>query len=318
MKFIKIPKKNGKDFRLICVPGKVQKLELKEILSKSLNTKQLQYCDKDIVFGALPGTNIVSNARKHIGFKFTSTFDLSTFFDTVTIDHVKEYLTEEEISKCFIDGHCYQGLPTSGAVSNLAAIQLDKDIKDFISTIDDKIVYTRYVDDLSISHDKFETHSILKDKIADIVAKNNFILNSKKIRLQISSHGRRDITGIYVDDKQIYTSRKFKKRLRASKHHENYSTKGLEEFSKLKAPHPLADKQIDNIYRTLMVAYNKLKFKNENHPELSKLKPLIDNIENIAKNKEIKKGQAKVIVLDHLKRNVINKEVFRKVSIYNK
>jgi len=102
MKFKKIPKRSG-GHRLICIPHKTQKTELRSLLVDSLNYKQIKYCDLDIVHGFLPTKSVLTNAFCHLGYNYTFSTDIADFFDSGTPDMVRDYLTEEEIIKCFID-----------------------------------------------------------------------------------------------------------------------------------------------------------------------------------------------------------------------
>lgn len=281
MKIIKIPKKNNA-FRTICCPSQKMRMQLRDLLFHSLNKKQAQYCDKEIVHGFILGKSIVTNAKTHVGFNYTTSFDIKDFFDSVKPEHVQEYLTEEEIKQVFIENHAWQGLPTSPCVANLAAVKLDKNIKDFISTLGDKVVYTRYADDLNFSHNEHSTYLVLKEKIPELIKRNGFEINKGKLRLQDARYGRREITGIYVDKEKIYVSRKIKRKIRAAKHQKNvFQLEGLEEFAKLKLPNYTVDEQLNNLLKTAQIQLTSAKIAKYHNLSIYGINALIRDINNL-------------------------------------
>jgi hypothetical protein len=235
MKVIKISKGNGKS-RTIYAPDKKEKFRLQLLLSR-LNEKQLRLCDTSITHGFVPGRSPVTNAQAHIGHQYTLSMDLTDFFDHVTPNKVSQYLSQEELDFCFVDGAARQGLPTSPAIANIAAIKLDKAIVKWIDKRMKNVVYTRYADDLSFSFDSRGLISPLKKAIPQIVSKCGFKINPKKTHLQTASFGRRVICGVAVDDNNIYPTRKVRRKLRAAKHQGNKNQiKGLYEWCALKEP----------------------------------------------------------------------------------
>jgi hypothetical protein len=155
-RLISIPKRSG-GFRTVYKQSNKQKRELRSLLYSKLNNLALQLCDKEVVHGFLPTKSIVTNAKQHIKYNYTTRLDISNFFDSITPEHVKEYLTAEDIDKCFIDGRAYQGLSTSPIIGIFATIKLVKEIKEYLATINDNIRFTLYADDISISHDNYNT-----------------------------------------------------------------------------------------------------------------------------------------------------------------
>lgn len=68
-------------------------------------------------------------------------------------------------------------------------------------------------------------------------SKCRFNLNHAKTRMQRATSGRRIITGVAVDDKHVYPTRKHKRLLRAAKHSGNEASEsGYREWLALKAP----------------------------------------------------------------------------------
>ena len=234
MKFIKIPKKRKGEFREICVPSSDEKTKFRLHLS-NLNAKAAHVCNKESVHGFMNGKSPVTNAKKHIGFLYTLKFDLSDFFDTVKPAHLKGKITEEQIAELMPDGRAYQGLPTSPVIANIAAIDMDAAILRKIRN--EKIIYTRYADDMCFSFDDFELSKKLREWIPQIVGRCGFRLNKNKTWLQDSRFGNRIVTGISVGNDGIKPTRNVKRNLRAAIHQKNKrSIIGLKEWSKLKEP----------------------------------------------------------------------------------
>lgn len=237
MRFIQIPKKAKGEFRKICIPHAEEKVKLRNYLS-NLNKKAATLCG-DNVQGFMVGRSPVTNAKKHIGKRFTLKFDLADFFDTVTPDHLKGILTKDELTHLMPDDRAYQGLPTSPIVANLAAIKMDDAIQKMLEKQKIDVVYTRYADDLCFSFDDHNVVKILKTFIPQIVGRCKFKLNKSKTWLQDSKFGKRHVTGVMVGDEGISSSREVRRRLRAAIHQKNFhEAKGLTEWTKLKEPNP--------------------------------------------------------------------------------
>ena len=239
IKIVKIPKKKKGEFREIAIPSFELKNELRKKLFE-LNKKAFWELDKE-VNGFVPGRNVVINALAHVGYNFSLNFDLKDFFDSVTLSMVSE-----EFSNCFINGRAYQGLPTSPMVANYAAIPMDKEIlrwiEDYILNVSfcgekEKIVYTRYADDMTFSFNHYETYYQLRRIIPLITESKGFKINNRKIHLQTAKFGRRMITGIGVDKDGIHIPRAIKRKMRSAQHKQQFAKYyGLEEWSRLKKP----------------------------------------------------------------------------------
>jgi RNA-directed DNA polymerase len=234
VKIVRISKRNGK-YRTIYVPAPEEKRELRGIVGE-LNRKQKKLCDSTVVHGFMPGKSPVTNAMQHIGHKFTVSFDLENFFDTVTPERA-QHLSKEQIEKCFVDGAARQGLPTSPAVANLAATVLDKAILKWIQRSGKNVIYTRYADDLAFSFDDPQLIEVVKMKVPEIIKRSGFIVNENKTTCQSSKFGRRIICGVAVGEDNIYPTRETKRRLRAARHQRHHrEAHGLEEWCKLRPP----------------------------------------------------------------------------------
>ena len=202
-----------------------------------------------VAHGFWPARSVVSNAKHHVSYQYTVSFDLADFFDTCTTEQwnkavgAQGYATTPLFGGFSIEGALRQGLPTSPAASNVCAAPLDHAIVRFCQTLGD-CVYTRYADDLTISCRSQQQVKTLLKEIPKLVEQANFQLNTKKTRVQCAKAGRRIITGVAVDDAGIYPTRKTKRLLRAARyrakrkpsHHNRHRAAGLQEWCKTKPP----------------------------------------------------------------------------------
>ena len=234
MRIIKIPKKTKGEFRTIYIPNKKEKKECRTSLSFLKNSfKNAKKEFSRSCHGFREDRNIITNAISHVGYEYTTCFDLQDFFDSITKYHFKEH--HYYATFLLVDGVARQGLPSSPWLSNVATTTLDNNILEWIGSED--MVYTRYADDLSFSYNNPEFHSYLIDIIPRIVEEQRFRINPKKTHRMSAKNGRRIITGIAVGRNNIYPTRKTKRKLRAARHQNNEpSARGLEEFCLLKLP----------------------------------------------------------------------------------
>lgn len=270
MKIIRIPKGKGR-WRTIYAPSEDEKRVLLELLP-TLNAAARKADSSNVAHGFREGRSPLTNAKPHIGHRFTLTMDLQDFFDSVTPDHVPDFYrynqcflkddgssvsVEDTIGKTgqkpFIkvsaagitiiaaDGVCArQGLPTSPALANLAAAPMDAKILALRARrgrFHMDFVYTRYADDMAFSYDEERIGTMLKATIPEIVESFGFKLNDRKTKLQSAKCGRRIITGIAVSDTGVHAPRHMRRRLRAARHQRNTAeARGLAEWLRLQMP----------------------------------------------------------------------------------
>lgn len=247
MKIFSINKRSGGK-REIFSPSPSEKKVYRDILDIELSGFPVS----EYAHGFAHGRSIVTNALQHRGFLYSLSFDISNFFPSCTIEMANK-LPQIVKDKCFLESPsdfkkaARQGLPTSPAIANIIAGEMDNAIiKQLNKKIEEKCSYTRYADDLTISFNNVENKEAIIKIIEDTVSRCGFKLNKKKTKMQSSINGnRREICGVTVDD-QIHASRKMRRKLRAAAHNMNKgegdvnSLKGLVEFCKLKEP-----KQVD-------------------------------------------------------------------------
>lgn len=228
MRKILIPKRNGK-VRTIYSPDRKEKRDIRNWMTalEDIHRKEVEYRFRltDVCHGFVKGRSPVSNAKAHVGYRYTTSMDLRDFFDSVTPDKVDYCLSKEIIDAVMVDGAARQGLPSSPVVANIAAILMDEKIVMLLSgatLAKHRSVYTRYADDLTISLDDPTEIQWIISEVAKIVTACGFILATEKTKVQCADAGRRIITGIGVDD-QLHPTRKAKRKLRAMQHQGNFA-----------------------------------------------------------------------------------------------
>ncbi|MDG7000957.1 MAG: RNA-directed DNA polymerase [Nitrososphaerota archaeon] len=235
MRKVTIPKRSG-GTRLIYVPSWEEKTALRSIAG-TLTSKAAKADRSGVAHGFVRYRSPVTNARAHIGHAYTVSFDLKNFFESVTPDKLVGKLSQSELDMVIVDGAARQGLPTSPAVANLAASELDKAILKWIAKRGKQIIYTRYADDLTFSFDDAALIEILRQSIPQIVSRCGFAVNPKKVRVQSATAGRRIVCGVAVGENEIYPTRAARRRLRAAIHQGNTAQiNGLGEWCKLRPP----------------------------------------------------------------------------------
>lgn len=238
MRIVKLPKRKRGEYRTIYVPSREEKVQLRSIAGDI--ARKAERLAGSVVHGFTRGRNAVTNAQQHVGYAYTTCFDLKDFFDTVTERQLRGKLKKAELALVLVDGAARQGLPTSPAVANLAAADMDAAI---LKWCDKKgIVYTRYADDLAFSYNDPGMLPELLKTIPAIVSRCGFKINASKTRTMSAKAGRRTITGVAVDDTGVYPTRRAKRRLRAAEHQKRTNqARGLREWCAVKTPRPRQD-----------------------------------------------------------------------------
>lgn len=232
MKIVKIPKRNGK-YRTIYIPGKWKKLKLAKH-RHYLDWLYLKMGIPDCVHGFIVGRSAVTNAKAHVGYQHTVSIDLFSFFDTIRRRHLRA-IPREVLKDVLVRGAPRQGLCTSPVVSNIALFNFDQMMMTEAKRL--KIVYTRYADDITMSGNDIRKLRRLFNSTIRWIERTGFYVEKRKTKWQHAKGGRRMITGVAVDDKGVYTNRKFRRRLRAARHQGNLtSAQGMEEWASMKTP----------------------------------------------------------------------------------
>lgn len=232
-------KKRSGGKRRIVVPydnlKRIQRWILDEILAK----EAVHPCCKSFI----KGSNILGNAKVHVGKKYIKKFDLKDFFESIDVKRVygifrgigySPAVSYDLASLCTIRisdekygamtpykklwfGHLNkvvypvlsQGAPTSPALSNLICSKMDARLEKY--AIKNGLQYTRYADDLTFSGDDLtklpKTSFVMK-----IVMEEGLRLNHKKTGTY-GRESRQEVTGVMVDGDRPRVPQKFKRQI---------------------------------------------------------------------------------------------------------
>jgi len=218
----KIPKKKKGEYRIIEAPNK----ELKKIQTKFKNLLTDLYQEKanfDFVgsTGTERRTSIVSNAQFHINKKHILNIDIANFYNSIHLKTVNSFFSKNELNldereRLYLlnlltyKKHLPQGAPSSPIIANLICISMDTELH-FLAKRNN-LTYSRYVDDMTFSSDRFIEVETLQ-KIEKIMNAYKFKLNSRKTRFTNSNH-QQTVTGLVVN-KHVNINRKKYKHVRA-------------------------------------------------------------------------------------------------------
>jgi retron-type reverse transcriptase len=235
-----IPKKRG-GMRVLLVP----KAKLKAV-QQVINERILGHVRPHAAaHGFCAGRSIVTNARVHQKKEVVLTIDLRDFFPTIGYPRVAgmfgwmgypERVARDLALLCTTivpnttRRRLPQGAPTSPAISNLVAINLDKRLSAYAASLG--FQYTRYADDLCFSGPRRGVYRLLRFA-KRIIRNERFRVNPEKIRIQRPSQ-RQSVTGIVVNQ-DLAVPREERRRLRAILHQARKT--GLEKQNRRQHPH---------------------------------------------------------------------------------
>lgn len=206
MREIRIPKGGGR-YRIVVAPDRRRKRACRDELPR-LAAAAITLDVHGVSHGCVPGRGPVSAAAAHRGYRYTLTADLADCFDHVATDRLPL-----DVPDCaHVDGIARQGLPTSPALANIALAPLDAEI---VARLAGRGVYTRYVDDLTISSDDRAVIDEMRAWLPDAVRRHGHELAPRKTHVQATP--RRVITGVSVAD-DLRAPRSTRRRLRAAAH----------------------------------------------------------------------------------------------------
>ncbi|MFG2800284.1 reverse transcriptase family protein [Streptomyces pseudovenezuelae] len=194
------------------------------------------------------GRSAVQCAKRHLGATWLLKFDLHDFFHSVGEPAVyrilrsvgynalisfeiarictrlpegearaftrSKYPTIESYSG-LAAGFLPQGAPTSGAIANLTAYELDDRLSEVADRYD--LVYTRYADDMTFSTMRHLNRTIVTQCIADVtkaVHQSHFRVHRKKTRV-VPPGARKLVLGLLVDGDRLRIPVRARQRLEA-------------------------------------------------------------------------------------------------------
>ena len=189
-----------------------------------------KFAPHDAAVGFRTEQSVKTGAERHLGNKVILTMDISNFFNSIKFPHVVRLLAglslrlldpDKKLRNSSRDIHeeqgikglnyfgvaallCYknqlpQGAPTSPAIANLYAMGLDAKLNKLAKRFG--MVYTRYADDMTLSHpDKSYRIGQHVDDVIDACKSYSLKVNHKKTRI-LRPHRRMMVTGVVINDK---------------------------------------------------------------------------------------------------------------------
>ncbi len=233
-KSFEIPKRTG-GMRPILAPIGLTR-ELQEKLAPVLLER---YSAHPAAQGFLKERSILTNARVHAGQRLVLNIDLEDFFPSINFGRVRGLFMAEPFKLgpaaaalfaqlCTYRNGLPQGAPTSPALSNFIAADLDRRLARLAR--ESNVRYTRYADDITFSSNQPTLPQTLIVTVAGegrasvqvaeplerAITASGFAINHKKVRLQ-TRHQRQSVTGLHVNAKPN-VSRARIRRMRAMLH----------------------------------------------------------------------------------------------------
>jgi len=260
-------KKNKVDYRTIHAPTEKLKMVQRVVLDSFISKTPLP----TFVYGYGQNKTIIDNAKAHQGNKFLLNVDIKDFFPSVHYKKVQKIFRElgftadqslmltrlTTLKKCLP-----QGAPTSPYLSALAINSLDNRIWALCKK--NRLTYTRYFDDISISGSK-RAHEIF-EKLSAIAVSEGYKLHTAGDKVQFYRPGDvKSITGILIlEDGSL-------------------SVEGKEELSDYiitLAQTGVSFLEAENLLKEKQVLYGKVDFISQVDPPLgANMKILLDSVE---------------------------------------
>ncbi len=225
-----LAKKNGKN-RLISAPDK----RLKFLQGRLLLLLNQVYRARNPVHGFVFDRSVKTNAEAHLQKRYVLNIDLKDFFLSITEKRIVGLLESLGIDTevaciaarlCCLNSRLPQGAPTSPILSNMICFRLDKRLQKFSK--ENRFIYTRYADDITLSSQQpmtsmFKSGTIasgsvspddLNSSFVDIISGNGFHINPQKVHYA-DRNSRRIVTGIKVNE-LLNLDRRYVRNIRAA------------------------------------------------------------------------------------------------------
>lgn len=173
---------------------------LKKVQKRILHKILRQFKHPIYVIGGIKGKSHITNARRHLGKKYKFKTDIKKFFPSINNKMVYNTFISlnfsPDISRILTILTTYkakipQGAPTSTDIANLVFAPVDSKIQRLCQN--ERIVYTRYIDDLFFSSQK--DFKQVTQGICQIVLNSGYKINNTKTKYKL---GTFTITGIFT------------------------------------------------------------------------------------------------------------------------
>lgn len=161
--------------------------------------------------------SILTNAMVHRDQDCLLKMDLKDFFPSIPINWVVQVFKDIGYTNdvafylasiCCLEDSLPQGSPTSPALSNIVASNMDKRIYKLCAKFQYK--YTRYADDIAISGNHISPSFI--EKVTNVINECGFEVNAAKTRLY-GEKGNKIITGISLANHELRVPRSYRREL---------------------------------------------------------------------------------------------------------
>lgn len=203
--------------------GKKGKTEYRSIQDPDLRLKNVQQAILGAVLSKIPmpqhvgayvqGRSCLHTAKQHLGKGVVISCDVKDFFPSVRTCMVRRYFESigynhlvASLLAALVTYRNFlpQGAPTSGFIANLVAMNtFDQSIKSALGQLDPGWVYTRYSDDIDISHPESRTGEEVSEVIRIVdrcMRAAGFMMNEKKTKVD-HRWRRQKVLGIIVNEK---------------------------------------------------------------------------------------------------------------------
>jgi RNA-directed DNA polymerase len=161
----------------------------------------------------VPGRSCLDTARQHVKSAVIVSMDIRDFFPTVKRAMIRRYLLglgyNHRVASLMAALVTYrnflpQGAPTSGMVANLVADQrFDQAILQDLRKFDSKWRYTRYSDDIDVSHPEKQPRERILEVVNIVrsrVSEAGFHINERKTKTE-PYWNRQKVLGVVVNEK---------------------------------------------------------------------------------------------------------------------
>jgi len=192
---------------------------LKELQSSLLFNFVYRFMAHPSAVGFIAGIGVADGATRHLKNNAILCMDLENFFNSIKSRELyklafhlfnrykkidKDFTFSKKDLENFVrlityKGQLPQGSPTSPALANLYCMQMDKEIERY--AVKCNLVYTRYADDITLSHKNKDTKMGQHIKpLTAIVDSHKLSVNKKKTRIR-KPNQRMSVTGVVINSK---------------------------------------------------------------------------------------------------------------------
>lgn len=217
-----IPKRSGNGFRDISEP--CSQLSEDQVKLRTLLQTEFHAAYHTSAFAYCQGRNTLYCVKRHQAnqSKWFLKIDFSNFFGSTTMEFALGQLAKiapfHQIMKtskglesmikalhiCFLNNGLPQGTPVSPMLTNLIMIPIDYELSNYLHKMG--FVYTRFADDIQISHQKYFSKQFVITTIQEVLKKNAapYRINPDKTRFG-SSCGRNWNLGLMLNKNNSIT-----------------------------------------------------------------------------------------------------------------